>query len=286
MHKLKSYHKGFFIVFLLFLLSLILSTKIYSETNRQVIKVGSGRVTFNSMIRDISDGKVIYIGESHDNRLHHETQLDIIKTFYENGYPLAIGLEMFMNKDQNILDKWITKEIKEDDFIEAFYRNWGIGWGLYKDIFLYAREKGIPMIGLNVPREITRKVAEKGFQSLSREDRAKLPPNITCDIDKRYMDLLQRLFEIKARNSRTFKNFCEAQVLWDQAMAWYINQYLDENPKRKVIVLTGNIHAWKYGIPRQLQRFVDINQKVVLSEIPADIRSVSKDEADYIIIHR
>ncbi len=238
------------------------------------------------MIRDISDGKVIYIGESHDNRLHHETQLDIIKTFYENGYPLAIGLEMFMNKDQKVLDKWIAKEIKVEDFIKAFYRNWGIGWGLYKDIFLYAREKGIPMIGLNVPREITRKVAEKGFQSLSREDRAKLPPNITCDIDKRYMDLLQRLFEIKARNDRTFRNFCEAQVLWDQAMAWYINQYLDENPKRKVIVLTGNIHAWKYGIPRQLQRFVDINQKVVLSEIPADIRSVSKEEADYIIIHR
>ncbi len=263
------------------------STRCYAETEKKdILRVGYGWIDFSSMLIDISNVNVIYVGESHDNRSHHEVQFDIIRSLHEKGYSLAIGLEMFTNRDQVFLDRWVAGKIDEKDFIEAFYRNWGIGWGLYKDIFYYAKNKKIPLIGLNVPGEITKKVAENGFQSLNKMERAKLPPGVACDLDPVYMELLQKIFEIKRHGNRTFRNFCEAQVLWDQSMAWYLNQYILKNPDKKIIVLSGNIHAWKYGIPRQLKRFNDLTQKVILQGEVDEFRNITRNEVDYLIIHR
>jgi len=256
-----------------------------SNINSQIIKLGTGETTFPAMIKEISSARVIFLGENHTDINHHKNQLDIVKALHKKGLPIAVGLEMFPKKDQKILDDWVSGRIKEKDFIPIFYENWGHGWGLYKDIFLYARNKKIPLIGLNVPREITRKVAQRGFKSLSMEELSELPPGITCDLDKRYMDFIKRIFEHKGNNDDTFRNFCEAQVIWDQSMAWYISQYLKANPDRLVTVLSGTVHAWKYGIPRQLQKFITVKYRVILPDIPGDYRTVTRDDADYMVIH-
>jgi len=58
-------------------------------------------------------------------------------------------------------------------------------------IFEYAREKRIPLVGLNVPRDVTRQVALEGFQSLSRKDKARIH-SVTCRVDREYMDFIKR----------------------------------------------------------------------------------------------
>ncbi|MFH1704264.1 MAG: ChaN family lipoprotein [Nitrospirota bacterium] len=271
----------FFVLFPLFLLTVTCQSNI----NSQIIKLGTGGTTFPAMIKEISSARVIFLGENHTDINHHKNQLDIIKALHEKGLPVAVGLEMFPKKDQKILDDWVSSRIKEKDFIPIFYENWGYGWGLYKDIFLYARNKKIPLIGLNVPREITRKVAQRGFKSLSMEELSELPPGITCDLDQRYMDFIKRIFEYKENNDDTFRNFCEAQVIWDQSMAWYLSQYLKANPERLVTVLSGTVHAWKYGIPRQLQKFITVKYRVILPDIPGDYRTITINDADYMVIH-
>ncbi len=285
--KLKDiFYKSAILIFLFSHFS-INSTQCYAEKEKEeVLKVGYSWIDFSSMIIDISNAKVIYVGERHDNWSHHKVQLDVIKSLHNKGYSLAIGLEMFTNIEQHYLDRWVVGEIDEKEFIKAFYKNWGIGWSLYKDIFYYAKNNQIPLIGLNVPREITKKVAENGFQSLSKMERAKLPPGVSCDLDPMYMELLQRIFEIKRHSNRNFRNFCEAQVLWDQSMAWYLNQYIQKNPDKKIIVLSGNIHAWKYGIPRQLKRFNDLSQKVILQGEFDEFKNITRNEVDYLVIHK
>jgi uncharacterized iron-regulated protein len=270
----------FFVLFSFF----FLTTTCQSNINGQIIKLGIGETTFPAMIKEISSARVIFFGENHTDINHHKNQLDIIRALYEKGLPVAVGLEMFPKKDQKRLDDWVSGRIKEKNFIPIFYENWGYGWGLYKDIFLYARNKKIPLIGLNVPREITRKVAQRGFKSLSMEELSELPPGITCDLDQRYMDFIKRIFEHKGNNDDTFRNFCEAQVIWDQSMAWHLSQYLKANPDRLVTVLSGTVHAWKYGIPRQLQKFITVKYRVVLPDIPGDYRTVTRDDADYMVI--
>ncbi|MCX7794322.1 MAG: ChaN family lipoprotein [Thermodesulfovibrionales bacterium] len=276
---------------LLLLLGIVLATFSFliisfSYSGKYIFKVEKGRYSFQNMVDDLTKADVVFIGESHGFEKHHETQLEIIKALHEKGIAIAIGLEMFTAQDQKILDRWVSGEIGEREFIEAFYRNWGIGWKYYKDIFLYARDNKIPMVGLNVPREITRKIAEKGFLSLTEKELSKLPPGISCEVDEKYMDLLIKIFQVKAHDRRSFQFFCEAQIAWDQSMAWYINEYMKRNPQRKVVVLTGSIHAWKYGIPRQLKRLADLKYRVILPDLPSGSEKVTVDDADYIIFHR
>lgn len=277
------------LIFLLFISIISVIFVTFNDVNyseREIIKVESGSVTFQKMISDIAGADIIFVGESHGFKKNHITQLEIIRALHEKGLPIAIGLEMFTAVDQNILDRWVSREVGEKEFIEAFYRNWGIGWKYYKDIFLYARENRIPMIGLNIPRQITRKIAEQGFLSLNEEELSKLPPGITCQVDEKYMNLLTRIFNIKAHDKRSFTFFCEAQIAWDQSMAWYIYQYIKKDPGKKIVVLTGSIHAWKYGIPRQLEKYLNLKYRVILPDLPVSGEKVSVNDADYIIIHK
>ena len=147
------------------------------KTGRQIIRIRDGKTTsFQEMVKDVNSASAIFIGEQHSDPAHHKTQLDVIQAMHGNGKPLAIGLEMFKKENQHDLDAWVAGEIPEEDFIPLFLENWGFGWELYHDIFMYAREKRIPLIGLNVPQEITRKVGTTGYQSLTDEELSKLPP--------------------------------------------------------------------------------------------------------------
>jgi uncharacterized iron-regulated protein len=269
----------------LLLLILMFTMAHVSSTDRHIIRLSDREMTsFKGMVEELSSARTIYIGERHDNPAHHKTQLDIIKALREKGEHLAIGLEMFRKDNQKILDEWVAGKITEDRFIPVFLENWGFGWDLYRDIFLYAREHRIPLVGLNVPHEITRKVGKTGFASLTDEEQRKLPPGITCELDQQYMDLLVRIFLYKKNTDRSFYYFCEAQVLWDQAMAWYLAEYRKDNPGKTVIVLSGSIHAWKYGIPKHEKRYISGEQRVIIPDLPVDPATINVNDADYLVI--
>ncbi|MGD9331732.1 MAG: ChaN family lipoprotein, partial [Desulfobacterales bacterium] len=195
---------------------------------------------------------IVYVGEFHDNAAHHAAQLAVIQSLDKRQRPLAVGLEMFQHIEQSILDAWVAQALSEEEMRRAFARNWGNDWHLYRDIFIYCRKRSIPMIGLNVPRSITRKVAKSGFESLTPEEIGKLPP-IVCRVDREYEEFLRRVLGSHGSESN-FRRFCEAQLVWDTAMAIYTLEYLKNHPAHTVVVLTGMIHAWKKAAPEQAAR--------------------------------
>jgi uncharacterized iron-regulated protein len=198
---------------------------------------------------------------------------------------MAVGLEMFQYIEQSILDAWIAQELSEAEMRRAFARNWSEDWNLYRDIFLYCRDRSIPVIGLNVPRSITHKVARNGFEALTQEEIGKLPP-IVCRVDREYEAFLRRVLGSHSSGSG-FRRFCEAQLVWDTAIAVYALAYLKNHPERTVVVLCGMIHAWKKAAPEQAARE---NGKVEQAIIQPAVKgrwppgSVSKEDADYLIL--
>jgi hypothetical protein len=88
------------------------------------------------------------------------------------------------------------------------------------------------MVGLNVPRSITRKVAQNGFESLTPEEIGKLPP-IVCRVDREYEEFLRRVLGSHGSESG-FRRFCEAQLVWDTAMAIYALEYLKSIPNARL----------------------------------------------------
>ena len=245
-------------------------------------------IPFDRMVGEAAKSRVVVIGESHDNQAHHDLQLKIIRTLYEGGAPLAVGLEMFRVESQDLLDKWWRWGMPTEQF-EALYReNWGMPWLLYRDIFLYSRQKRIPLVGLNVPRDVIAKVAREGFVSLTEAERKKLPPGLTCTLDEAYRSFIRSTFTEHARASgRSFEHFCEAQMVWDTAMAIYALEYLDKNPGSRIVILAGSVHAWKRAIPRQIATMrPDVTVSVIL---PAqggkgDREKVTAEDADYLVL--
>jgi uncharacterized iron-regulated protein len=139
------------------------------------------------------------------------------------------------------------------------------------------------MLGLNVAPEITRQVAREGFNSLSDKQRGDLPM-VSCRVDPEYMAFIRRSLGMHGHGGLDFTNFCEAQLVWDTAMAWSLTRFLEKNPEHTVVVIAGSGHSWKRGIPAQVRSRTTVEVRVVLPEIPGrmDREHASLDEADYV----
>ncbi len=253
-----------------------------------VFRVADGKViSFEQMIGEIKGVTVVFVGELHDSAEHHRLQLDVIKALHATSAPVAVGLEMFRAESQEDLDRWVSGASTLDQFLPVYYDNWRIAWPLYRDIFLYAREHKIHLVGLNVPQDVTRKVARKGFAALDPKELKDLPPDISCNVDPRYMEFIKRAYSGHDIDEQAFVHFCEAQLVWDKSMAWHFVRYLQKNPSQHMIVLAGAGHAWKRGIPGQVERLSStLTYKVILPNIPGDIdrRHISINDADYVVL--
>jgi uncharacterized iron-regulated protein len=243
-----------------------------------------GNVTFDQMIADLAKARVVFIGELHDNKNHHDAQLRIIQALQQQKRPLAIALEMFRAENQEVLDRWVSGKMGEGAFRREFERNWGM-WPYYEDILKYARQQRLPLVALNVPRQITQKVARTGFESLTPEEMEQIP-GVACDVNPEYQAYIRRTLGTHAHGGASFKNFCEAQMVWDTAMAHNLMEYLRKNPDTTVVVLAGSGHAWKFGIPEQIRRQQKIESRVVLPEITGRITQadISPKESDYLLL--
>jgi uncharacterized iron-regulated protein len=155
---------------------------------------------------------------------------------------------------------------------------------LYRPIFVYAREHKIPIVGLNVSRGITRQVAREGFDSLSDTQREGLP-FVTCSVDDDYMKFIRQAYGAHAHGQMQFDHFCEAQLVWDKAMAANALRYVEQAPERVMVILAGSGHARKGGIPTQLDTLSQISYQVILPEIPSvlDTQTIDSGDADFLL---
>ena len=241
-------------------------------------------ITFDTLIADLRRVRLVFLGELHDDMGNHRAQLQVIRALQQKGVKIAIGLEMFRSDSQQALNRWVAGEMGQERFLKIFNNNWSY-WPYYSAIFLYARNEHIPMIGLNIPRDITEQVAMGGLGSLSPAQRSRLPA-VTCNVDEHYKRFIRRVLGDHGLNEKAFGNFCEAQMLWDGVMARGLVRYLDKHPDTTVVVLAGAGHAWKYGIPSRVSEQSLIPMRVLLPEIPGRIgkQNATAQEADYLLL--
>jgi uncharacterized iron-regulated protein len=266
----------------LFCLPLALSGQ--APRTDRLLRVSDGQtLSLADIVKDLRQSRLVFVGELHTTQSHHHAQLQTIRALKKTGTPVAIGLEMFRRESQPDLDRWVQGELSEKEFEQIYYKNWNYPYHLYKNIFLYAREHKIPMVGLNVPPEVTKQVAREGFDSLSPKQRGDLPM-VTCRVDPEYLAFIRRSLAMHGHGGLDFIRFCEAQLVWDTAMAWSLLRYLEKNPESTVIVVAGSGHSWKKGIPAQIRSRSELPFRVILPEIPGrvDRGTISLNEADYV----
>ncbi len=259
--------------------------KVRFEDYRLFDVARGNETTLSQALSNLRKKRVILVGERHSQKSHHTAQLLIIQALHDSGVSVAIGLEMFRTGSQNALDRWVNGKMSKRDFQRVYSENWNLPWPLYSMIFEYARKMEIPLVGLNVSSAITQQVARGGFQSLSKEEKGKLP-NVTCRVDRDYMAFIKEAYGAHAHGQLNFTYFCEAQLVWDKVMAINALRYLKANPGFSMILLTGIRHAWKKGIPEQIRQRSKLPYTVILPHLPGDIEpgDVSVKDADYVML--
>jgi hypothetical protein len=182
---------------------------------------------------------------------------------------LAIGFEMFPRRLQGVLDQWVAGQLGEREFLRRV--EWDTVWGFpasdYLPLFHFARMQRIPMLALNVERELSEAVGKQGWEAIpeNRREGVSRPAPPSAD----YLKTLREIFahhpernkdgqdakDTKdAQDPKAFDRFVEAQTLWDRAMAEGIAAHLRRQPDALVVAILGAGHVRQgHGLAHQLK---------------------------------
>ena len=240
--------------------------------------------TLSDVMAHVAGKKIIYVGETHDLFRDHVMELEIIKDLHKRGKPIVIGMEMFQRPFQKVLDDYIGGKIEEAEFLKGteYFKRWGFDYHLYRPILLYARSEKIPVTALNIPQEIVDKVFRSGLDSLSEQDRKSIPAQMDFS-DEAYEQKLRKVFlehgDVENFKTRNFDFFYQAQILWDEAMAESVDQFLRTHPNDQMVVLAGRGHlAYGSGIPKSVARRNGYDHAIILNNADLD-----KGIADFVL---
>jgi uncharacterized iron-regulated protein len=246
----------------------------------QVVDAAAFR-PFAKAIEGAAGKRIVYVGEFHDRFSHHNVELQVIEGVYRRNPQMAVGMEMFQRPFQPVLDDYVAGKIDEREFLKRseYFKRWSFDYNLYKPLLDFARSKRIPVVALNLRREITDKVSREGMDALSAEERKELPRTIDFG-DGDYRERLRAVFDQhKGSKERSFDFFYQAQVLWDETMAESVDEYLRREPGRQLVVVAGGGHlAYGSGIPKRAFRRNGLEYALILNDPDMD-----REIADYLV---
>lgn len=268
---------------------------------------------FSAILDDIAQSRVIYVGEIHTDFGTHLLQLQVIQALREEQEKagrhdgLVIGMEMFPRTAQHVLDDYISGIIRtEQEFLQLsqYYAVWGYDFRLYRDIINYARAYRIPLIGLNLNREIVSTVFDNGAtDALTPEQLAEVAQERDVDLPG-YQERLQQVHILHKKSEKpaaeeaetggpeteeigkkgNFGGFLQAQSMWDETMAESIAEYLRAHPEQQMVVLAGAGHVYKdSAVPPRVARRIDVRQSVLIAGNGQQTGREKGWQADYLL---
>lgn len=217
-----------------------------------------------------ADVDAIFLGEHHFSLVDHELQARIVEALRDrlpHGRPMAVGLEMFQQRHQPVLDAYVAGRIDELDLYSQtdWDSNWVWPFENMLPVFRAARRLSVPLVALSVDSDVLAKIKNGGgmaeaakvfggatFERLSTPDsgfQAYVNANIV------------RSFAAHARagvlrGKPSFSAFYETRIFRDEAMAACAEQYLAEHPGALLVSILGIDHMkfGTWGVPGRVKR--------------------------------
>lgn len=249
------------------------------------------------MAQRLADKRLVLVGESHTDINFHRAQLRVIQELHQAGRKVLLGLEMFPHTKQEFLTAWSGGEYTEEEFLDAaeWYDAWGYHWNYYREIFVFALDNGIPVYGLNTPREVISAVRKKGIDELSEEEKAQMPPGVDVDSEDHFA-LFKSYFDENedfhaSMTEEQWRGMFAAQCTWDATFANNALKVLKKHPDpgAVLVVLVGSGHTtYDLGIQRQMAQWEEVPTAtvipipIVFEEEDGLIEAVQASYADFI----
>ncbi len=202
--------------------------------------------------------RVIYIPEKHGDPSDHQLQ-EIIRSLHRRRESVTVGMEMIDVTQQADLDQYLKGAISWSQFSRrtGFDRGWAKTSPAYKRILTWCRRNDIPVIGLNSPPPVTRKIARN--QKLTPAEALLIPsfPEPPGGFEKFKAAMAGH------PGTGSLRRYYEAQRAWDTTMAGRILAWLSANPGT-LVVLLGRFHADpQTGVPWYVARGANTTQVII-----------------------
>ncbi len=211
-------------------------------------------IEFEAMAKAMAGARIVLLGEEHTHLPEKRLQARILDAIAASGRPVVLGMEFFQRGDAGVLQSWSAGEIGEEAFLLAshWYDRGSYNWGYYADVMDVVQKRGIPVVGLNVPRSILHVISRKGLEALDEKQRAVIGTvDTTGSPQHRY--LISRYFgdTVAMLPPSWFDRMYSAQCTWDVVMARSILDALPEEGTLVAIAGTGHV-AYRLGIARRI----------------------------------
>ncbi len=168
-------------------------------------------------------------------------------------------MEMIDVTQQANLDQYLKGTISWSEFSRrtGFDRGWGKTSPAYKRVLTWCRRNDIPVIGLNAPPSVTRKIARN--QKLTPAEALWIPsfPEPAGGFAKFQAAMAGH------PGTGSLRRYYEAQRAWDTTMAGRILAWLSDHPGT-LVVLLGRFHADpQTGVPWYVARKANTIQVII-----------------------
>lgn len=226
-------------------------------------------LTVEQAAQRLQAARVVIVGESHTDAWHHMIQLKLYELMGQP--PIALGMEMFQRPYQAPLDAYVAGQLDEATMLAQteYATRWGFEPAMYAPLWRAARSASAPILALNAPRELTKRVSKVGLDGLTPDERAQLPADLDLS-NKAHRAWFRDIFASHGMpmDDATFERFYQAQTCWDETMAQTAAAYLAAHPDRRLFIMAGMGHViHDYGVPSRLARSVPRAQLLTVAPI-------------------
>jgi uncharacterized iron-regulated protein len=221
----------------------------------------------------LSGARMVCVGETHDNLNDQRVELTVVRELHRR-FPgkVAVGMEMFREPQQAVLDRWVKGELTELEFLKAskWYETWGFDFGAYRDLLLFAKENRIDLIAMNPSKDLQEAVRRTGLDNVPEDLRRRLPE--IGETDPWQRAVLRGVFVGHAGHGdgdASFDSFLRVQLLWEETMAQKVVDYL-KSPRgegKRMVTITGGWHVkYGFGLPKKVVRRLPMDYAILLPE--------------------
>jgi aminopeptidase N len=258
---------------ILCLLSLVVAICLSGCASRSPVEISRTAATADDawFWESVGVADVVYVGEVHDDQNNHQYELELVRGALAHHLRIAIGWEMFTRSQQRSLDQFDRHRISLEELLAqtGFQRSWGVYSPLYAKILGLTSETDVRNIALNASNDLVHRVAMG--EALSPEEQDQLPEGFA--VSSRAYDNFIRLMGNHPDITETdLRRYFNAQNIWDQTMADSILAFHQQNPKTKLIVVTGRGHIQNgFGVPSYVAQKSKLKQLLLFPPAKNDV---------------